>query len=327
MELLTVVIILALCAELVNGWTDAPNAIATSVSTRVISLPMGIAMAVFFNILGVFAGDKVSKTVGKEIVDPSLIDLTTIGVAVFSVVCWGILAGVAKGFPISKSHALLSSVGGAAVAKAGVGVLIWSGWVKVGLGLLLCSVGGFFLSFALSKIIMTTAGQRPRTLMRRFFDRAQVLSAGFMAFNHGMNDGQKFVGIITLAMVLGGAIPEFHIEWWVPYVCAGIMGLGTALGGRKIIHKTCSKMGRIESWQGCATETSGSLVILLASSFGIPLSTTHSTLSSLMGAMYSRGIGRVHWGTALHIVAAWVFTFIVCASFSFLLMYAVMFLQ
>ncbi|MBI5400891.1 MAG: inorganic phosphate transporter [Candidatus Yonathbacteria bacterium] len=327
MELLTVVIVLALCAELVNGWTDAPNAIATSVSTRVISLPMGIAMAVFFNIIGVFAGDKVSKTVGKEIVDPTLIDLNTLGVAIFSVVCWGVLAGAVKGFPISKSHALLASVGGAAVAKAGTGVLMWVGWVKVLLGLFLCSIGGFFLSLLICKTIIAAAGNRPVTPMRRFFDCAQVLSAGFMAFNHGMNDGQKFVGIIALAMVLGHASSEFHIEWWVPYVCAGVMGLGTALGGRKIIHKTCSKMGRIESWQGCATETSGSLVILLASSFGVPLSTTHSTLLSLMGAMYSRGIGRVHWGTALHIIAAWIFTFIVCALFAFILMRVTMFLS
>ncbi|MBI5742635.1 MAG: inorganic phosphate transporter [Candidatus Niyogibacteria bacterium] len=327
MELLTFVIVLALCAELVNGWTDAPNAIATSVSTRVLSLPTGIAMAVFFNIVGVFAGDKVSKTVGKEIVDPALIDLTTLGVAVFCVICWGVLAGAVKGFPISKSHALLASVGGAAVAKAGTGVLIWSGWVKIGIGLLLCSIGGFFLSLLICKVIIRMSGESPTTPMRRFFDRAQVASAGFMAFNHGMNDGQKFVGIITMAMVLGQAIPEFHIQWWVPYTCAGIMGLGTALGGRKIIHKTCSKMGRIESWQGCATETSGSLVILLASSLGIPLSTTHSTLSSLMGAMYSRGVGRVHWGTALNIISAWIFTFIVCAGFAFTLMHAVMFVK
>jgi len=234
MSALTIGLVIALfavlAAEFVNGWTDAPNAIATVVSTGVMTPRQAVLMAVVLNTVGAMAGTAVATTVGKGIVEPSALTLPSITATMVSIIAWGALAA-RLGIPVSKSHALLAGLAGAALAGGGWPALQWSGWQKVGVGLA-CSLGlGFGGAFLLGRLLVALAAKAPPANAKRTFDRLQMLSAAFMAFNHGLNDGQKFMGVFALTLLAGGAIPEFHISWWVIVVCALTMGIGTSFGG------------------------------------------------------------------------------------------------
>ena len=314
---LLVALTAVLVAEFINGWTDAPNAIATVVSTGVMSPRTAIIMAVIFNTVGAMAGTAVAATVGKGIVESAALSLKTITAAMIAIIAWGGFAAKV-GLPISKSHSLLAGLAGAGFAGGGLAALQWSGWTKVFIGMLCAVPFGFFAALLLARIIVSAAGQVPPGRAKRLFDRLQVLSAGFMAFNHGLNDGQKFIGVFALTLFLGGATSEFIIPTWVILVCAITMGVGTSFGGWRIIETVGSKMTRIVSWQGFAAEASASSTIFVASLFGIPLSTTHTITSCIIGAGASRRIGDVRWGVLKRIVLAWVVTFPVCALIAFL---------
>src|SRR5688500_13948639 len=208
--LLYCVLALILVAEFVNGWTDSPNAIATVVSTRVLSPYQAVIVATVLNALGAMSGTAVAATIGKDIVRPDVINLTTVGAAMIGSIFWSTLAWY-YGLPTSESHALIAGLTGAGLATAGPSGLVWAGWSKVLIGLACSS----FLSFFGGHLIMTMlyrslANSRPGTV-RRVFGRLQILSAAFMAFSHGSNDGQKFIGVFTLALLLGGVLPIFQV--------------------------------------------------------------------------------------------------------------------
>lgn len=315
--LLFFVLFMVLASEFVNGWTDAPNAIATVVSTRVISPRKAVIMAVALNILGNLSGTAVAFTIGKGIVDPSIITLQTIAAALVGIVVWSSLAA-RLGIPTSESHALVSGLAGAGLATAGPSVLIWSGWQKVFIGLIFSSILGFSLAWGIGKFIKKIFSNRQPAESKRLFDRMQILSAAFMAYNHGMNDGQKFIGVFVLALVIGGVMPVFHVPVWVILLCAASMGLGTSIGGYKIISMIGEKMVHIESWQGFGAELSASLTILVASISGIPLSTTQTITTSLMGVAASRRLSSVRWKYSTNILMAWVFTFPICGLIAYL---------
>jgi PiT family inorganic phosphate transporter len=313
---LVVALATVLVAEFVNGWTDAPNVIATVVSTGALAPRVAIIMAVVFNVLGAMGGTAVAATVGKGIVAPAAMTLPAIIATMLSIIAWGSFAAAA-GIPVSKSHALLAGLAGAGLAGGGWEALQWTGWLKVGYGLV-CSLGlGFGGALLIGKLVIAlSAGARP-TPAKRSYDRLQLLSAAFMAYNHGLNDGQKFMGVFALTMLAGGATDVFDIPLWVILVCALTMGVGTSFGGWRIIKTVGMKMARITSWQGFAAQTSASLTIFGASHFGIPLSTTHTITTAIVGSSAALRVSDVRWGVLRRIVLAWAVTFPFCALMAF----------
>jgi PiT family inorganic phosphate transporter len=329
---LGIVLILVLWGEFVNGWTDAPNAMATVVSTRVLSPAQALVMTVVFNMLGVLlAGTAVALTIGKGIVDPSIIDLTTIGAAMLGIIIFSTGAWF-FGLPTSESHALVSGLAGAALAKAGPSVLLWAGWKKVLLGLTFSTFLGFIGGFILMIIIYRLFAKIPLHKGRKIFGKAQILSSAFMAFSHGTNDGQKFVGVFALALAISGNIPmetfksqSFSVPIWIIIICALVMALGTAFGGWKILKTMGFKMTKLEPVNGFAVETAAAATIELASRIGIPLSTTHTINTTIMGVGATKRLSAVRWGVSRQMILAWIITFPACALIAYVTTKIVMF--
>jgi PiT family inorganic phosphate transporter len=313
---LALVLLLILGAEFVNGWTDAPNAIATVVSTRSLSPAQAVGMASVLNLIGVLSGTAVASTIGKDIIDPSVVDLTTVGGAMVGIIVWSTIAA-GWGIPTSESHALVAGLAGAGLATAGPDALVATGWQKVGLGLLFST----FLGFGGGMLLMTAVYWVFRNAVpgrtRRLFRALQVFSSGFMAFGHGSNDGQKFMGAFTLALFLGGLLPTFVIPTWVIFLCAGVMALGTITGGWRIMRTLGMRVTKLETPQGFAAETAAATTIELASRLGIPLSTTHTISTAIMGVGATRGASAVRWGVTRELVIAWVLTFPICGGISY----------
>lgn len=323
-SLLLAVLFLVLAAEFVNGWTDAPNAIATVVSTRVLPFRAAILLAVALNIIGAMCGTAVAATIGKGIVDASVIDLRTVAAALIAIIAWSTIAARVRlpgrdtvGIPTSESHALVAGLTGAALATAGWKALLWNGWQKVIFGLAFSSVIGFTMGILIAKGVQLIFAAKSPTKARRLFDRLQIFSAAFMAFNHGLNDGQKFIGVFTLALVLGGILPSFQIPLWVIILCAVTMGVGTSVGGKNIIGTLGMRVTDLTTWQGFSAEAGASLTILGASAAGIPLSTTHTITTSIMGVGASRRVSAVRWSVVADIALAWIFTFPVCGAIAY----------
>lgn len=314
--LLIGVVLLVLAAEFVNGWTDAPNAIATVVSTRVMAPYRAVIMATVLNFLGTLAGIEVATTIGKGIVKVEAVTLITIAAAMIGIVIWSSLAAK-YGLPTSESHALVAGLAGAALANAGPSVLLLAGWKKVLIGLLFSTFLGFFASAFLMTIIYLIFRKVHRMRVNITTKILQVFSSAFMAFSHGTNDGQKFMGVFTLALVISGILPEFVIPLWVKLICAITMGIGTAFGGFKIIRTMGIRMTRLQPAQGFAAEMAAASTIELASRLGIPLSTTHTINTAIMGVSAVKRLSAVRWNVALQIIKAWLLTFPVCALIAY----------
>lgn len=318
MELgLVFVLLLILGAEFVNGWTDAPNAIATVISTRALSPLLAILMASVFNLLGVmFSGTAVAKTIGTGIVDPKIINLTTVASAMLGIIIWSTLAAQ-WGLPTSESHALVSGLAGAALASAGPEALLWEGWRKVLIGLFFSTFlgfgGGLLIMAAIYRIFQKITPGRVRGIFRYL----QVGSSAFMAFSHGSNDGQKFMGVFTLSLVLAGMMTSFVIPFWVILLCAATMATGTMVGGWKIMRTIGMRVTHLTTAQGFAAEMGAATTIEIASRLGIPLSTTHTISTSIMGVGAVRRFSAVRWGVSGQIVTAWILTFPICAAIAF----------
>ena len=316
------VLLLVLAAEFVNGWTDAPNAIATVVSTRVMSRGAAVAMAVVFNILGVFSGTAVATTIGKGIIDSGVVNPPTIGAALLAIIIWSSLAA-RFGIPTSESHALVSGLAGAALAVAGPEALLWEGWKKVIIGLFLAGVVGFVFAFFLTRLIRRTFASSPPSSTGKSCRRWQIITAAFLAFNHGSNDGQKFIGVFAMVLLLGGVITTFYVPIWVILVCALVMGLGTSIGGWKIIQEMGMKMVDLRPWQGFCAQLAAGGTIFFASRFGIPLSTTHTIITSMLGVAASRNPKHVRWDIAGKVMSAWVLTFPICGVIAYVTAYII----
>jgi PiT family inorganic phosphate transporter len=306
-------LLLILAAEFVNGWTDAPNAIATVVATRPFR---AVVMAAVLNAAGAFAGTAVAATIGQGILRTDAIDIATLGAAMVAIVLWSTAAWY-FGLPTSESHGLVAGLAGAGLATAGPSVLLWEGWRKVLIGLALSSVFGFLVGVSLMGAILWGFRRWRPASVRRLFSHLQVLSAGLMAFSHGSNDGQKFIGVFTLALVLGGVLPAFEVKPWVILVCALTMGAGTGVGGWRIIRTMGLRLTKLEPVQGFAAETAAGLTIQGAAIFGIPLSTTHTISTAIMGVGATRRVSAVRWGVAGELVTAWVLTFPVCGLIAY----------
>jgi PiT family inorganic phosphate transporter len=309
---LAVVILLILGAEFVNGWTDAPNAIATVVGTRSLSPYQAVVMASVLNLLGVFSGTAVAATIGRGIIDPRVVDLTTVGGAMVGIILWSSLAARC-GLPTSESHALVAGLAGAGLATAGPEVLLWEGWKKVLIGLLFSTLLGFGGGRLFIGIVQTLFRKAVPGHVRGLFRWMQVMSSAFMAFSHGSNDGQKFMGAFTLALVLGGVLPEFQVPLFVIFLCGGVMALGTLSGGWRIMRTLGMRITKLQPHQGFSAEMAAACTIELASRLGIPLSTTHTITTAIVGVGAARGIRAVRWGVTVEVVTAWILTFPICA--------------
>ncbi|MBI2831453.1 MAG: inorganic phosphate transporter [Chloroflexi bacterium] len=308
------VLLLVLAAEFVNGWNDAPNAIATVVSTRVLSPFRALIMASLLNVLGAAAtGTAVASTIGTGIVKPEAIGLPVVAAAVASIATWGAIATL-MGLPISISHGLVAGLAGAGLMTVGPQVLLWPGWQKIFIGMGFSTVIGFSAGLALMLALYWTLRRQTPSSVRTIFGRLQIISAAFMAFSHGSNDGQKFMGVFTLALVLGGVLPQFRVPLWVILLCGGVMGTGTAIGGWNVIRTIGFRLTKLEPVQGFAAETAAASAIQLASFLGIPLSTTHTINTAIMGVGATRRLSAVRWGVGRGIVTAWVLTFPICAA-------------
>lgn len=311
--LLLFALLLTLAAEFVNGWTDAPNAIATAVSTRVLSPSHAVIMAALLNIVGaVVTGTAVATTIGIGIVKPEVISLPVVAAAMLTIVLWSTITAY-YGIPTSESHELIAGLTGAGLAVAGPSVLLWEGWRKVLIGLGISTLFGFFLGLVIMVILYWALRRTSLSSIRSIFSRLQVLSTAFLAFSHGSNDGQKFMGIFALALVLGGVMSQFSIPLWVMLLCGGVMGLGTASGGWRIIRTLGFKLTNLEPVNGFAAQSASGVAILIASSFGIPLSTTHTTTATIIGVGITKRFSAVRWGMAGNIVITWIITFPICA--------------
>jgi len=308
--------ILALAFEFVNGWTDAPNSIATAVSTRALSPGAAVIMAATFNLLGALSGTAVATTIGKGIVKAEALDGLTVASALLGVICWSTLAWF-FGLPTSESHGLIAGLTGAGLASGGFSVLQAEGWAKVGIGLLLSTFSGFFVAYAvMGTLLFLTRRMRPSRI-RANFSRLQIGSVAFMAFSHGSNDGQKTMGVMTLLLFLSGGIKEFKVPLWVIFLSAGTMAVATAFGGWKIVRTIGLKMTKLTPIHGFSAELSSAATILVASHFGIPLSTTHTIGTAIMGVGAHRRFSAVRWGVAGNVVTAWILTFPVCGLISY----------
>ncbi len=314
--LLLVVLFLILWAEFVNGWTDAPNAIATVVSTRVMSPRRAVVLATILNIAGAFSGTAVASTIATGIVQPEAINLYTVAAAMIGIIFWSTLAWK-YGLPTSESHALISGLAGAGLAAAGPNVLLVEGWKKVGIGLLFSTFLGYGLAYFLFLAITWIFQRVPISRVRRTFGRLQMFSAAFMAYGHGSNDGQKFIGAFSLALLLGGVTQEFVVPNWVILLCAGVMGIGTSIGGWRIIKTMGLRLTKLEPQHGFAAETAAAIAIELASRTGIPLSTTHTINTSIMGVGSAQRRSGVRWTVARSIVVTWILTFPICGLISY----------
>jgi inorganic phosphate transporter, PiT family len=317
----------ALVFEYINGFHDTANAIATVVSTKVLTPRMAIGMAAILNLIGAFFGTAVASTIGKGIVDTHAVTMVTVLAALLGAILWGLLTWW-LGLPSSSSHALIGGLCGAALASADGdwAVLKWSTglWPKVVLPMisspLLGFVGGAVLMWLLNLILRRAT---PR-FVNLFFGKAQLLSAGCMGYAHGSNDAQKTMGIITLALYTGTQsgifnhlppwatflrVPVFkEIPPWVIILCAATMAAGTAAGGLRIIRTMGHRIVKLHPVNGFAAETTAAIIITGASSYGIPVSTTHVIATSIMGVGASKRLSAVKWGIVERIVWAWVLT-------------------
>jgi PiT family inorganic phosphate transporter len=315
---LIITLIIILGFEAVNGWTDAPNAIATVVSTRVLSPTAAVGMAAVFNLLGALSGTAVATTIGKGIVDIHAVTLETVAAAALAVIIWSSTAAY-FGLPTSESHGLVAAIAGAGVATAGTGVLLWEGWEKVFIGLGAAVVFGGLGGLLLMIVLLWLLRKATPTLTQRLFGPLQLCSAAFMAWSHGTADGQKAMGVMAMALAIYYPERGFGVPLWVILLSASTMGLATAFGGWRIIKTLGMRLTQLQPVHGFAAETAAALTITVSSRFGIPLSTTHTIGTAIMGVGATRRLSAVRWGIAYNIVMAWVLTFPICFGLGWLI--------
>ncbi|WP_066715711.1 inorganic phosphate transporter [Clostridium sp. Marseille-P299] len=325
---LLIIVALTLGVIWVNGFTDAPNAIATCISTRALSPKKAILMAAIFNFFGVLVMTMINATVAETIYN--MVDfggdskdaLVALCAALFGIVIWAIAAW-AFGIPTSESHALIAGLSGAAIAlQGGFSGINGAEWVKVLYGLLMSTALGFGVGFVTVKCIELICRRMNRVKTNRFFKGGQIAGGAAMAFMHGAQDGQKFMGVFLLGMFLANGnseVTNFHIPFWLMVLCSVVMGLGTSIGGYKIIKTVGMGMVKLESYQGFAADIAGAICLLISSVFGVPVSTTHTKTTAIMGVGASKRLSSVNWGIVKEMMAAWILTFPGCGLVGFII--------
>ena len=323
--LIVLVVLMALVFDYINGFHDTANAIATVVSTRVLTPRMAIILAAVLNFVGALVAQNVAKTIAGGLVDKSIVTQAVILAAITGAIVWNLITWK-YGIPSSSSHALIGGLCGAAISKGGFAALKLDGLKeKVLIPLVMSPMIGICCGLILMTIIYFIAKRFNSSKLNYIFKPLQILSSSLMAFSHGSNDAQKSMGIITLALVAGGFMTKTDkiiIPLWVMLSCAVVMAMGTAAGGWRIIKTMGHKILKMEPPQGFAAETSASLVILIASKLGIPVSTTHVISSSIFGVGLAKNKNAVRWSVARDMVFAWVLTIPASAITAMITFYA-----
>ncbi|MFM7569982.1 MAG: anion permease [Betaproteobacteria bacterium] len=307
---LVFLVILALAFDFMNGFHDAANSIATIVSTGVLKPYQAVVWAAFFNVIALFFFElKVASTVGKGIVDPAAVDHIVIFGALMGAISWNVITWW-FGIPSSSSHALIGGLIGAVLAKAGVDPLLSSGIIKVALFILVSPTLGFLLGSLLMVVVANTMRNVTPRQSDRWFRRLQLVSSGLYSLGHGSNDAQKTMGIIWLLLIAAGATSpgDTAPPYWVVVSCYLAIGLGTLFGGWRIVKTMGQKITKLKPVGGFCAETGGAMTLFIASSFGIPVSTTHTITGAIVGVGSSQKFSAVRWGLAGNIVWAWVVT-------------------
>ena len=317
-----VIIGVALIFDFINGFHDSANSIATVVSTRVLTPGIAVVWAAFFNFVAAFVvGTAVAKTIGKGLIDPAVVDPTVILAGLIGAITWDLITWWG-GLPSSSSHALLGGYGGAAIAKAGLGSLIVGGWIKPILFIFLSPLIGMALAMGLTVGIAWLVHKKPAARMEKMFRRLQLVSAGLYSLSHGANDAQKTMGIIVGLLVASqahfanqqGWLAAFHlpnadhIPLWIILSAHAAIAAGTAAGGWRIVKTMGTRITKLRPFGGFCAETAGGLTVLMASSLGVPVSTTHTITGAIVGVGASQRVSAVRWGVAGRIVWAWILT-------------------
>jgi len=307
------IIVLAIAAayifDFLNGFHDAANSIATIVSTRVLSPRQAVAWAAFFNFIAAFFFHlKVARTVGKGIIDPSIVDPVVILAALLGAIFWNLFTWF-YGLPSSSSHALIGGLVGAGLAKGGAAVLVGSGIRKTVVTMIVSPVVGLTLGFILMVAVYWIFRKSTPFAVDRLFRRLQLVSAACYSLGHGGNDAQKTMGVITVLLISAGIFKgDFEIPWWVIITCHAAIGLGTLFGGWRIVHTMGSKITKLRPVGGFCAETAGAATIVANSALGLPVSTTHVITGAIMGVGATRRLSAVRWGVTGQIMTAWVLT-------------------
>ena len=325
---LAVTVVLTLGVIFVNGWTDAPNAIATCIATRCLSVRAAILTSAVFNFLGVFIMTHINASVASTI--SNMVDfggnteeaLVALCAALFSIVVYSVTASW-FGIPTSESHSLIAGLTGAAIAiQNGVGGINMDEWVKVLYGLVLSLALGFLSGWVICKGLTILCAGMDRRKTNGVFRYAQIFGAAAMSFMHGAQDGQKFIGILFLGMAFANgqsSVEGILIPVWLMLLYSTVMGLGTSVGGEKIIKSVGMDMVKLERYQGFAADLAAAACLLFSSLFGIPVSTTHTKTSAIMGVGAVKRLSAINFGVVKDMVLTWVFTFPGCGLISFVM--------
>jgi inorganic phosphate transporter, PiT family len=309
------VVVCALAFDFINGFHDTANAIATSVSTKALTPRRAIILAAVMNFVGAMTFTGVAKTITKDIVDPFTLPNGSVVIlaALVAAIAWNLITWY-YGIPSSSSHAIIGSIAGAAIAAAGFEALHYSGFLKIIYGLLLSPILAFIVGFIFYNVIKMVFKNTNLTKTNNGFRKVQVATAALQAYSHGTNDAQKAMGIITMALIANGYTESTDIQLWVQISCALAMGLGTSVGGWKIIKTVGGKIMKIRPVNGVSADLTGASVIFGASFLGIPVSTTHVITSSILGVGASHRLKGVRWGTAKTMIITWFITLPISAT-------------
>jgi len=308
-SLIVIIVSIALLFDFLNGFHDAANSIATVVSTRVLRPHWAVLWAAFFNCIAfLFFGSHVATTIGQEIVNPSLVDPIIVLASLVGATTWNIATWY-FGIPASSSHALIGGMGGSMLAKAGFSALKASGFIKVGISIFLSPLLGFVLSLVLMTLVSGLFYKFTPRKVDRWGRRLQLVSASLYSLGHGGNDAQKTMGIIAVLLFSTGRLgTTFSVPFWVVISCQLAMGLGTLCGGWRIVRTMGMKITKLKPIGGFCAETGGALTLFLATSLGVPVSTTHTITGAIMGVGSMTKLSAVRWGVARRIVWAWIIT-------------------
>jgi PiT family inorganic phosphate transporter len=309
LPLLIALIAVALAFDFLNGLHDAANSIATIVSTRVLRPQTAVAWAAFFNFIAFLVfGAHVAQTVGTGIVSADIVDPRVVFGALMGAIIWNVLTWW-LGLPSSSSHALIGGLVGAGTAKAGISAIVWSGLIKTSAAIVLSPLTGFILALFLFLIVSWLFVRHTPYAVDRIFRGMQLVSAALYSLGHGGNDAQKTMGIIAVLLYSQGYLGgEFYVPFWVMISCYAAMGLGTLIGGWRIVHTMGSRITRLTPFQGFCAETGGAITLFAATELGIPVSTTHTITGCIIGVGAARRVSAVRWSVAHNIVIAWIIT-------------------
>ena len=331
---LAITVALTLGVIFVNGWTDAPNAIATCVTTRCMRVRSAIIMSAICNFFGVLIMTHINASVASTI--SNMVDfggdttmaLVALCAALFSIVVYSVGASI-FGIPTSESHSLIAGLTGAAIALGGAGGVNMDEWVKVIYGLVMSLLFGFAIGWATAKVVTVICAGLDRRRTDTFFKYAQIFGAATMSFMHGAQDGQKFIGVLFLGVAFSSGQPDVAgavIPIWLMMLCSVTMGLGTSVGGEKIIKSVGMDMVKLEKYQGFSADLSSSICLLVMTVLGIPVSTTHTKTSAIMGVGAVRRLSAINFGVVKDMMLIWIFTFPGCGVISYAMAKLFMFL-